>query len=676
MNSANFEPLAGGGPNAPLSIEGVIRRVTAGEPFSAIKLCHGFWEHCVRFERTRESLGLEHPLTRAQWSEVIGNHRVNWPAELLLEVRDRLARANERPGVLNLFSALGWTDGYEIEGTPRVGLAPVQRLMREMLHPDAPIHDGLLWKTSVENGSFATFLSVLEQRPVVIVGPSHVADFGRFARLADHAFVECDGRRAAWARHALRDAIATTVEDKGSRGIVCLLQTGGLTSAWLVHELATRYPDSWFFSLGRTLDLAHHEILSNTNWYAAHGTAIERTCRAINPGWIDPAHRALTADPELAWRWRSDKREPAIRSVIDRPAVELGKRPVDFIGEKPIDEPLLRDLLALSHTANHWTNFGPVNRRFEQSIQALLSLPADREVVSCKSATDALHLLVHSHELEAGRALKWVTSAFGFFSTRTGPLSAARLVDCDEQGVIDLDALRALPTDDWDGVVIVNPFALARDLEPLLELARHLGKRVIVDNAAALFTPTRRGADYPDEAISFHHTKPWGMGEGGCAIVSSRRAGTLRALTNFGVGLDANARVAARNAKLSEFDAALVLQRLANLPSWRRLYEMQRRRILSIAEPLGLTPLGPERRWVLQAHVPLLAPAPVAPEALANPVLTLRKYYRPLETGHRVAQDLFDRIVCVPCHDGVASVETGQIRKLLLRFAGNDVPIS
>lgn len=653
-------------------MSGVIRGIDAGEAFSTVKLCHGFWEHCVRFERTREVLGLEQPLTEAQWTEVIDRHDVNWPVDLFLAVRDRLARADERPDVLNLFSALGWTDGYEIEGTPRVGMAPVRRLMRDLLHPDIPIHDGLLWKSSVEDGAFADFLATLEQRPVVIVGPAHVADFGRFARLANHAFVECDGRRAAWERHALRDAIGGAVEGKGSRGVVCLLQTGGLTSAWLVHELAERFPGSWFFSLGRTLDLAHHGILRDTNWYAAHGPAIERTCRAINPDWIDPDHRALTADPEVAWRLRSDNLEPQIRRVLEAPVPVSGDRPVDFIGEKPVDESLLRELLASSRAANHWANFGPVNRQLEAAISALLSLPDDRAVVSCKSATDALHLLVHAHELEAGRPLRWVTSAFGFFTTRTGPLSDARLVDCDPDGVLDIDALDALPPDDWDGVVIVNPFALARDFGPLFELAGRRGKRVIVDNAAALFTPTRNGRDDPDEAISFHHTKPWGMGEGGCAIVSARRADTLRGLTNFGVGLGASARAAARNAKLGEFDAALILQRLANLPGWRRRYEMQRRRILSIAEPLGLVPLGPERRWVLQAHVPLLAPGPVTPEALTNPVLTLRKYYRPLEAGHPVAQDLFDRVVCVPCHDGVAAIETEALRALLARFARED----
>jgi dTDP-4-amino-4,6-dideoxygalactose transaminase len=250
-----------------------------------------------------------------------------------------------------------------------------------------------------------------------------------------------------------------------------------------------------------------------------------------------------------------------------------------------------------------------------------------------------------------------------------GPLSDAAVIDCDSHGVIDLAALRALNPQDWDGVVITNPFATATSLQAVVDYARQLGKRVIVDNAAALFSPARTETGFPDEVISFHHTKPWGFGEGGCAIVRSADATTARALTNFGVGLGDSAKPYAGNSKMSEFDAALILQRLVNTPNWARLYELQRRRILSIAAPLGLNSLqGASHPRVVSAHVPLLASSAISLAELENPIITLRKYYRPLAEGHARATDIFDRIVCVPCHPQVAHCPTDRLRDALARI--------
>jgi dTDP-4-amino-4,6-dideoxygalactose transaminase len=342
--------------------------------------------------------------------------------------------------------------------------------------------------------------------------------------------------------------------------------------------------------------------------------------------------------------------------------------PISFIENKSIDVSLLREILRTSRNQNHWANFGPAVELLEEAIHRALELPSNRRVVSCKSATDALMALVGMHEHNAGRKLRWVVSAFGFFSTRLGPLAQAKVLDCDHNGVISLTDLKNLDPGKWDGVVVTNPFSLAENTSTIIEFAQSMGKKVIVDNAAAMFSRERHHSGYPDEIISFHQTKPWGMGEGGCAIVNDETAATIRSLTNFGVGLSDSAARYAQNSKMSDFDAALILQRLVNLPNWQSLYRLQKRRIMSVASPLGLELLKPAPPEFLSAHVPLLSSRTVDKDELVNPYLTLRKYYKPLATGFQNAQRTYDRIVCVPCHPGVANCSTKDLGQLLERF--------
>lgn len=662
---------------AGLSMNHIIASIENGLPFSAIKLCHGFWEQCVRFERTAEHLGYVSPLDARQWADVVSRHAVNWPVELFLESRALIQTAHQRPDVLALVSPLGWQGGYEAEGTPYEGLAEVNSVISSWFDDRTPRFDGLFWKNAVQDGSFVEFLRCLQDRPVLVIGPHHVERFIEFAEFRNAEFVEVDSQKAAWHRHATLQAVSEKMPNTGQDGLVCLIQAGGLTSTWLVYQLAALFPRSSFLALGQVLNLGSLDRLRPINWYAAHHRSITRTARLINPAWvareIDGELGSTTPrlSPEQRLVTQIKNYEPTLydefQLAIDRQPCSRG-RPAGFIENKPVDAQLTRRLLTLSQSSNHWANFGPVSDLLERSLHRLLSLPNDRRVVTCKSATDAILTLVDMREFQTGRSMTWVVSSFGFFSTRIGFLTNATVVDCDETGILDFEALRSLPLSEWDGVIVTNPFALADDFADIVEFARANDKKIIVDNATALFTPCRSGKGFADEVISFHHTKPWGIGEGGVVIVSEADERLFRSLINFGVGLDESARRYARNSKMSDYDAALILQRLINLPNWRRLYELQRRRILSIAEPLGLRPLKSIPRGVVMTHVPLMAPNPVPKEQLDNGVLTLRKYYQPLEPGFRNAADVFDRIVCVPCHPQISECATDDIRDVLLKF--------
>lgn len=661
-----------------LTMDKLLYALEQGQVFSAIKLCHGFWERCVHFEKSIRQLGLEHPLSEQQWETVLSGHPVNWPVELFLEVKDYLSRSHEYPDVLAMVSPYAWDDGYAIEGTPIVGLDETEAAIRAYMSPRTCLHDGLFWKNSIHDGSFVKFLRRLEDRPTLIAGPEYVRNFAEFAHLKDSDFIPVHAKKAAWERRQILETISEKISSRWGEGVVCLIESGGVTSTWLVHKLAARFPKSCFFALGQALNICNFEYLRNINWYLVHHRKVNDSIHAINPRWVvdERAYgeqmKSMLKKSSRLWHVQRRNYEAGLYRLLEDAvggAVEADALPAGFIGQKQIDQDLVSRIRSLSERPNLRAGLSPVSQLLERSVHRLLSLPDDKQPVMCKSATDATLTLVRMHDHKAGRKLKWVVSAFGSFGTHLGRLADATVVDCDPSGMLDLQGLKALPAESWDGIIVTNPFSLADNLNGITEYAGSLSKHVIVDNAAAMFTASRQRAGYPAEVISFHRTKPWGMSEGGCAILDESEADVFRSLTRSGAGLDPRARRFATNSDLSDFDAALILQRLINLPNWLRLYQMQQRRILAIAGEAGLAPLKPIPKEAVMAYVPLLAARPVSNEELVNPLVTLRKYYQPLVSGCENAQRLFDRIICMPCHPQVSGCDAGDLRRLLAQFA-------
>lgn len=337
-------------------------------------------------------------------------------------------------------------------------------------------------------------------------------------------------------------------------------------------------------------------------------------------------------------------------------------KPVAYVEEKQIDWQRVSQFLSLSERANRWTNFGPVSVVLERALEHVLRLPSGRAVVVASSGTAALFALAGLHAARSGRPLRWLVSAFGFFSTAVGPLAdSVRILDCGRDGFLDLEAAGRLPEGSWDGMLVTNVFGLDRTLARYREFCRDRGKVLLIDNAAALFGCDRTEAGTPDEIISFHHTKPWGVGEGGCAIVPRSDAHLLRRLLDFGVGAPASLKPFAANGKISDIACATILERLERLPSWSHSYRSQYRRLTKLAVEAGLKLLAPPPGDALSPCVPALAPAPVSADALGGGPFIMRKYYRPLSPDAPKAADLYARIINIPAHPGMASLTCDSI---------------
>jgi dTDP-4-amino-4,6-dideoxygalactose transaminase len=140
---------------------------------------------------------------------------------------------------------------------------------------------------------------------------------------------------------------------------------------------------------------------------------------------------------------------------------------ISFLEAKPIDWMRIRALLAESDRLNHWANFGPVAQRLESTLEDLLGLSPSKAVVATSSGTAALFASTGIFAARLRHPPRWVTSAFGFVSTRAGPFANTQFVDCDGRGFLSLDALGDVPSDTYDAVLVTNVFAAQARFTPI-----------------------------------------------------------------------------------------------------------------------------------------------------------------------------------------------------------------
>jgi dTDP-4-amino-4,6-dideoxygalactose transaminase len=343
--------------------------------------------------------------------------------------------------------------------------------------------------------------------------------------------------------------------------------------------------------------------------------------------------------------------------VVDRPQAS-------FLENKPIDWSRVKALLAESARENRWANFGPVSQHLERVLKELLGVHPLKAVVTASSGTSALFALAGVFAARRELPLRWIASAFGFFSTGIGSFAHTQFVDCDDSGFLDLDALADIPDDAYDGVLVTNVFAARSDVTPYSDFCNRKGKALLVDNAMAFFGVDRASEGAPEEIVSLHHTKPWGAGEGGFAIVAREDVPLFRKLLWCGKDIPVLLSAFAANGKLSETAAAFILDRLEKRELWLPAYLRQWSRIAEIGRRAGFSVLSKPAVGAIIGFVPLLAPYAVPPARAHASLLPIMKYYSPLAELPK-ARALYNHIVCLACHPGMATVEDVTIEREL-----------
>jgi dTDP-4-amino-4,6-dideoxygalactose transaminase len=310
--------------------------------------------------------------------------------------------------------------------------------------------------------------------------------------------------------------------------------------------------------------------------------------------------------------------------------------------------------------ARWYTNFGPLEQELAAEAAELLDAESPPCVATASSGTAALTLALQALELPTGSAV--LTPALTFPATAAAILAAGLtplLADVDPQDW-RLTPEIARP---WrlrvSAVVPVAAFGVGLSAAAWDAFADETGLPIVMDAAGALGNqqmPRRCTA-----VFSLHATKTLGVGEGGLVATHDRDlAERVRRLSNFGFE-SGMATVAAGNAKLSEWHAAVGL---AQIPRAQTLWGGKTRLAVAYRRALPQLPMQAGTPGSLVVGLPVSAER--AADRLAAEGIQTRRWYQPDLTRHPAyrrlpragelpaTEALHDRLLGLPFHSSLS----------------------
>ncbi|MCP4475079.1 MAG: hypothetical protein GY821_11060 [Gammaproteobacteria bacterium] len=661
-------------------------------PFAYTKINHGFWENLVKIEQKLN--GLKADNYKIAWRLDRETYQDMMECGFLDEILTMFQQLNQRPK--NLLTAFSYDSSPGSNRTtcdPTVGKSACERIFSLTL-PSGYRNDGtgLEFKMAAISGDIKHFFDYIANKPSLLIGGKEVALLSKFIGAADMKQMRISSGRAKLVRQKILAKTQALLEKEPWRKII-LIQAGSL-SFWLTVKLQRLFPAITLLDIGMPLDLGNFTLVDNRKegWDSIFREDIMKTVETIHPGWMDKKAAYPGKSSEQRQRIRDTFRYGCHPDAIQltnanniappqlfKPKRAYAGEKLAFIENKIADYSRIQALMQLSERQNSYVNGGPISSLLEKFIHQLLELDDDRAVVVCSSCTMGLKVLAGLEAIKRGRPLRWLGSAFTFFSSYIATFSDINLVDCDERGILSEKILASTPIDSYDGIVFTNVFGYHHDWSWLERFCRKNNKALVIDNALGLLDRPDKKSRTSNEAISCHQTKPWGAGEGGFIIVKKDEVTTARQFLNFGKGLTSWSWRYADNGKISDLACAAIYERLERIPSWEIHYHWQKKRCLALINNhnIPLTVLG-ETRNSPPAYVSLLAEQPIDASMLDNPHFTLLKYYRPpqpddyqttVSASFTNADRLYQHIVNVPCHPDMVHIDNDTITNVLLTLA-------
>ncbi|MGI8860439.1 MAG: DegT/DnrJ/EryC1/StrS family aminotransferase [Rubrobacteraceae bacterium] len=219
-----------------------------------------------------------------------------------------------------------------------------------------------------------------------------------------------------------------------------------------------------------------------------------------------------------------------------------------------------------------WYVLGREVRLFEEEFAAYCG--AER-CVGVANGLDALHLILRSYGIGDGDEV--IVPANTYIATWLAVSYAGARpvpVEPDERTYnIDPDRLEAAMTPRTRAVIAVHLYGQPADMDPIVEVARRHGLKVIEDAAqahGARYKGRRVGALGDAAGFSFYPAKNLGAaGDGGAVVTDDAElADRVRVLRNYGSRVKYHNEVKGLNSRLDELQAALLRVKLNRLDEW------------------------------------------------------------------------------------------------------------
>lgn len=330
---------------------------------------------------------------------------------------------------------------------------------------------------------------------------------------------------------------------------------------------------------------------------------------------------------------------------------------INFIAKKYINNTIVNNLLNKNIKTNQFTNYGPNVKYLENIIKLKFNINNDKSIIVTNNATSAIHLLYIAINYYNKNNINWSTQSFTFPSSIQGPMKNISITDIDYDGSLDISKIDK----NINGLIITNIFGNITNINKYIEWQnKDINNRFIIfDNAATAYTyyNEQNVNNYGDGSIiSFHHTKPFGFGEGGAIIVNNIYENIIRKLINFGIGLEKNEYCSnlGNNYKMSEISAVYIIQYLLNnfeniIHKHNYFYNYIYNKLKN-NKNIKLFPSYHNGIIVPSCFCLLLNKNSIEyKQKLIDNNIICRKYYYPLKNTP-VATEIFNKILCIPCN--------------------------
>jgi dTDP-4-amino-4,6-dideoxygalactose transaminase len=222
--------------------------------------------------------------------------------------------------------------------------------------------------------------------------------------------------------------------------------------------------------------------------------------------------------------------------------------------------------------ASGWYVLGPEVEAFEEAFAAYCGTD---HCVGVGNGLEALELVLRAWDVGPGDEVIVPSNTYIASWLAVTAVGATVVPVEPDRATSNLDAARveAAVTARTKAVLPVHLYGQCVDMDPLTELARRHGLRILEDAAqahGAEYRGRRAGALGDAAAFSFYPTKNLGAyGDGGAVTTSDPElADRLRLLRNYGSRVKYHNEIAGTNSRLDPLQAALLRVRLRHLDAW------------------------------------------------------------------------------------------------------------
>lgn len=330
---------------------------------------------------------------------------------------------------------------------------------------------------------------------------------------------------------------------------------------------------------------------------------------------------------------------------------------INWVPEKTINYSIIKELLCSSIKSKQFTNYGPNVQLLEKYTKDKFEIDDNKAVIIVANASLGIQILAQGINFYEEKNLQWCTQSFTFPPSNQGTLKNSIIFDIDYEGGLNLNEVR----ENIDGLIVTNIFGNIVDIDKYVNYCDSNNKFLIFDNAATHYTfyKGKNCLNYGNGCIiSYHHTKPFGFGEGGAIIVDKKYENIIRKLINFGIGYDEKLYYLqeANNCKMSDIQAVYILQYLMDnfdtiINKHQELYNHLLNKIEN--SNIKLYPsFHDKNKNIVSCFSFLFETEEISKnteKSLLENNIFCRKYYHPLKNTI-VTDEIYSRILCVPCH--------------------------